>query len=193
MGQTSKGYKYIFEVIDGFTKYIKLYPCKTTNANEVINRLRDYFNTFSQPLRIIADRGSCFSSNAFKEFVEQHGVQLVLISTGTPRANGQIERSSRDITPMIAKVSPALNKWDTVLHEIEFTLNNTFHRVIKNTPSKLLFGIDQRGQVNDELKLYIESQNESERDLNKIGNEAANYITENQEKNKLEFDRKSSS
>lgn len=30
LGKTGRGFKYIFNIVDGFTKFIKLYPCKTT-------------------------------------------------------------------------------------------------------------------------------------------------------------------
>ena len=155
--KTSRGHKYIFEVIDGFSKFIKLYPCKTTDANEVCKHLSTYFTTYSQPIRVISDRGSCFKSATFKEFLEFRAIHLNLFATSTPKANSQIERrSNRDITPMLAKISSATNKWDTVLHEVEYAINNTLHKSIRNTPSQLLFGVDQRGKLRDELCVYLE-------------------------------------
>lgn len=39
---TEKSYKYIFAVVDAFTKFLWLYAtnCKTINTNEVINKLK---------------------------------------------------------------------------------------------------------------------------------------------------------
>lgn len=85
------------------------------------------------------------------------------IATGAPRANGQI-----DITPMLSKFSSANNKWDLELNKVEFALNNTFNKSIKNAPSKILFGIYQRGKVDDELRLYLESINAEERNLGNL-------------------------
>lgn len=54
--KSSKGYKYILSMIDAFTKFIKLYPCKSTKTEESIKHLRAYFNNYSKPNRIISDR-----------------------------------------------------------------------------------------------------------------------------------------
>lgn len=54
--------RYIFLVIDAFSKYVKLYATKSTNASEAIKCLKSYFEHYSRPLRIISDRGSCFTS-----------------------------------------------------------------------------------------------------------------------------------
>ena len=40
MDSTSKLYKYIFAVVDGFSKFVWLYPTKSTNAAEVVRNLK---------------------------------------------------------------------------------------------------------------------------------------------------------
>lgn len=46
--------KYIFLIIDAFTKFIKLYPCRTTNTKEVIKHLTSHFSSYSKPYRLIS-------------------------------------------------------------------------------------------------------------------------------------------
>lgn len=41
MDSTSKHYKYIFAMVDGFSKFVWLYPTKSTGAEEVIRRLNE--------------------------------------------------------------------------------------------------------------------------------------------------------
>lgn len=134
--------KYIFVVIDAFTKFVRLYVCRTTNSDEVIKHLRDYFRTYSKPLRIISDRGTSFTSQTFSEFLENESVKLILVASGTPRANGQVEIVNKSIVPMLAKLTDSANKWDRVLHKAEFPINNTVHRSTGQIPSMLLFGIN---------------------------------------------------
>lgn len=83
---------------------MKLYPCKTTNTSEIIKHLKHYFNAYSIPDQIVSDCGSCFTSNSFKEFNNEHEVKHILIATACPRANGQVERFNRVLTPVIAKL-----------------------------------------------------------------------------------------
>jgi len=48
-------YRYIFLVVDAFSKFVKLYAVKSTNASEVIKYLKSYFEHYSRPLCIISD------------------------------------------------------------------------------------------------------------------------------------------
>lgn len=101
--KTSRQNKHLFVVVDGFSKFIKLYACRTTSTNEVIKHLTSYFSYYSKPLQIITDR----------------------VAAGVPRANGQVERFNRSVTPMLAKLSEDPRKWDLHLTEVEFALNNS--------------------------------------------------------------------
>lgn len=152
LAKTSKGYKHILSVIDAFTKFIKLYPCKSIGTEENIQNLQTYFKTYSKPKRIISDRGTSFTSTTYKNFVNDEFIEYVLIAVGTPRANGQIERFHRVIIPMLSKLCDTPQKWDKVLHAVEFALNNSICRTTNQTPSRLLFGIDQVGTVDDKIQ-----------------------------------------
>lgn len=59
---TLKSYKYIFAVVDGFSKYVWLYPTKSTDAAEVIKPLNSRVEIFGNPQRIKSDRGAAFTS-----------------------------------------------------------------------------------------------------------------------------------
>ena len=103
--RTRNRYKYIFEIIDAYTKFVKFYPTISTNSEEAIRHLKTYFGSYSKPRKLVSDRGSAFTSNKFKDFVVENGIQHILIATATPHANGQIEIINRSLTPMLAKIS----------------------------------------------------------------------------------------
>ncbi|XP_011687110.1 PREDICTED: uncharacterized protein LOC105449550 [Wasmannia auropunctata] len=83
-------------------------------------------------------------------------IKHVLIAVGTPRANGQVERFNRIIIPMLAKLSESPSDWDSVLHRIEYYLNNTMCRATSETPARLLFGLGQKGEPNDLLRDFLQ-------------------------------------
>ncbi|XP_076301534.1 uncharacterized protein LOC143219409 [Lasioglossum baleicum] len=127
--------------VDAFTKYIKMYPTKTTNTADLIKCLKSYFEHYSRPLRIVSDRGSCFTSREFDEFTQEYNIQHVMIATASPQANGQVERYNRTILPMIAKLMSERGVvWHNVLREVEFACNNTFCKSTNKSPSMLLVG-----------------------------------------------------
>lgn len=63
--KTNHRQRYIFEIIDGYTKFVKFYPVTSTNAEEVIKHLKLYIKAYSKPAKIVTDRGSAFTSGKF--------------------------------------------------------------------------------------------------------------------------------
>lgn len=108
----------------------------------------------------MSDRGTSFTSNEFEEFLKEDNVRHVLIATVSPKANGQVERINRILGPLLAKiVDNSIGKyWYKVLTEAEFSINNTMNKSIGDTPSRLLFGINQRGPSIDGIKEYNSKQ-----------------------------------
>ncbi|XP_018397325.1 PREDICTED: uncharacterized protein LOC108775423, partial [Cyphomyrmex costatus] len=99
--------QYILTVIDGFTKYVKLYATKTTSSAE-----------------------------EFQNFLKDHNIKHVLVATGSPQANGQVERVHRTLTPMLAKLTENRDGkyWYHVLSDVEFTFNNTANKSTGEAP-----------------------------------------------------------
>lgn len=185
--------RYIFLIIDAFTKYVKLYAVRSTNATEVIKCLRSYFEHYSRPLRIISDRGSCFTSREFEEFLNNQNIQHVKIATASPQANGQVERLNRTILPMIAKLADERNtSWCSTLKDVEFACNNTVSKATNECPSMLLFGVRQRGDTIDGLRdaLELRGQIGTSRELPCLREKASVRIRKNQDANKRVYDRK---
>lgn len=188
--KTPRKNKFVFEIVDAFSKFVKFYPCRSTSTRESIKNLNTYFNSYSRPNRIISDRGSCFCSDEFKTFLEEQNIRHILIAAGTPRGNAQIERVNRDLTPMLAKLTPEPHKWDSILNEVEYAMNNTFNKSINIAPSVLLFGIYQKGKMNDSLKEYLLTFQNFNRDLDRVRTEAEVKNKLSQEQNKRYFDAK---
>lgn len=185
--------KYIFVTIDAFTKFVKLYATKTTNSREVIECLKHYFTHYSKPKKIVSDRGSAFTSAEFLEFVTEYGVQHVKIATASPQANGQVERVNRVLKAMLSKLTDndLGKKWYKVLNDAEYSINNTISRATAETPSRLLFGVDQRGEVTDEVREFLkENINTQKRDFTEMREKARGQIVKSQEYNKTQYDRK---
>lgn len=184
--------KHVLVVVDAFSKFTKLYPVKTTNTKEVIKSLETYFSNYSKPLRIISDRGSCFTSDEFLDFCKNNCIQHIKIATGSPQSNGQVERINRSLTPMLAKESELdPGDWTKHLSKVEFALNNYENKSTGFTPSTLLFGIRQRGDIHDNICEYLQNHvfEKDSRDLKTIRKEAHEKTVRSQEANKVYFDK----
>lgn len=108
---TSKKYKYILAVEDGFSKFTWLYPTKSTDAAEEIKHMRSCVTVFQKPTTYYQHKGTAFTSKHFKEFCADHNIDHVEITTANhwiARGNGLIERVNRVILSVLAKMSAAV-------------------------------------------------------------------------------------
>lgn len=184
--------QHILVVIDAFTKYTKLYATKSTTSKEAIECLGQHFANYSRPHVIVSDRGTCFTSNEFEEFLQENNSRHVLVATASPKANGQVERVNRVLGPLLAKLidNPSGKYWYKVLTEAEFAINNTLSKSTGDSPSRLLFGVDQLGSAVDRIKEHLDEDASSDDcDLEEIRQKAEKNILKSQEYSKHQFDK----
>ena len=182
--------KYILVIVDAFTKHVKLFAVKNTSTNEICCSLQKYFDNYSRPRRIISDRASCFTSTNFKNFIEHNNIKHVLVATGSPQANGQVERVNRVLKTILSKITNPLNHsdWVNKLTDVEFAINNSVNCSTRKTPYMLLFGVEQRGRNIDHLTEYLEEKfprKEQNLEVNRL--DAAENIEDMQNKNQKYF------
>lgn len=184
---------YLLVVIDAFSKFILIKAVKGTDTKYVISTLKDIFNTFGTPVRIISDRGSSFTSLAFKKFLNDIGVKHVLNAVATPRANGQVERYNRTITESLATAnngSPE-SRWEDHVAKVQWSLNNTLNKGIGRTPAEVLFGCRMSGTSDSRLNTVIRDDLQSNLGESRetIRNEVSEYISKNQDYQKTKYDK----
>ncbi|XP_036346770.1 uncharacterized protein LOC118756086 [Rhagoletis pomonella] len=145
MEATKKAYNYILVVVDAFSKFVWLYPTKSTGAEAVLDRLRKQAAIFGNPARIVTDRGSAFTSHPFKEYCAEEGIQHLLIATGVPRGNGQVERMHKIVVPMISKLCQEKpSQWYRHVKRVQQYINSTPPRSTKFAPFRIQTGMEMR-------------------------------------------------
>lgn len=138
-----KRYRHIFVVVDAFSKFVWLFGTRSTGSIEVLDKLSTLAAIFGNPKRIISDRGTAFTSNEFHEYCGRENIQHVLITTGVPRANGQVERINRTLIPILTKLTaPKSGEWHKYLWRTQQCLNAD--RSTGKTPFQLMFGTYMR-------------------------------------------------
>lgn len=71
LSSTRKNYKHIFVVINSFTKYVWLYPTKSTTTGEVVSRLKKQATIFGNPQRLISDKRISFHIKRFSTILRE--------------------------------------------------------------------------------------------------------------------------
>ena len=66
----------------------------TTNTSDKVLKFRDkYITQHGVPRKIHVDQGSCFTSNKFKIFCNNEGIELVYSPVNDHRGTGSVERT----------------------------------------------------------------------------------------------------
>jgi len=144
---------------------------------------------FGNPAIIISDRGIAFSLLEFSNYCKQEEIKHSMITTGLPRANGQVERINRTIIPILTKLSlDDPTKWYKHVSSLQQILNSTYQRRINTTPFELLTGTKMRlnnSNITELLKKELQQQFEKERDTKRI--QAKEQIIKVQEENRRTY------
>lgn len=83
---SKRGNTYLLVVVCNLTKFVKLYPTKTTGVKGVKRALKQLFGEIGVPYRIISDRGTAFTSKKFEEFCLERNIRHTLNSSRHPQA-----------------------------------------------------------------------------------------------------------
>lgn len=114
------------------------------------------------PKKVITDRGTAFTSQEFRKFLEERKINHTLIAVAAPWANGLVEGVNRFLKSSFSKLIDELQDWYENLDTVQYVLNNTYHSSLKSSPSKLLLGYDQRNHDDvilvDCLKKVVEKE-----------------------------------
>ncbi|GFY04792.1 pro-Pol polyprotein, partial [Trichonephila clavipes] len=136
-----------FTVVDAFTKFTWLYLVKTVSSESALEKLKQQQKTLGNPIRIISDRGSAFTSKLFNDYCDEENIQHLQIATGVPRGNEQVERIHRTLIPVLTKLSlDDSTKWYKYVDRLQRILNSTICRSTKWTPFELLVGTKMRNK-----------------------------------------------
>lgn len=190
---TAKKYQYLYIVVDAFTKFVWLYPVKSTGVSEVLKRMRAQGETFGSPQRIVSDRGAAFTSKDFQEYCQQEHIEHVQITTGVPRGNGQAERINGVIIPALTKLSiEDPMKWYRHVGTLQRFINDTKARSTGRTPFKLMFGVQMQNPEDHRLAKIIEEAIREDFEIERINDrrQSKGQIQKIQEENRHNFNSK---
>ncbi|XP_076674658.1 uncharacterized protein LOC143372393 [Andrena cerasifolii] len=146
-------------VVDAFAKFVWIYPTKTTNAAEVVKKLAIQQKSFGNPKRIISDKGAAFTSKEFKDYCVSESIEHFTITTGIPRANGQVERINRTIISVLTKLSiEKPDHWYKHVDQLQRCLNSSFQRAVGMTPFEVLFGVKMKQKGDKRILSLVEQE-----------------------------------
>ena len=98
----NKGFRYIFIVIDNFSKYLWAIPLKNKYSQTITNEFSIVLTTSKRkPLKIESDRGSEFYNSIFQNFLKAKNIQHY--SRYTDKGPSIAERVIRTVRSLLKK------------------------------------------------------------------------------------------
>ena len=133
----NKNYRYIFIIIDNFSKFLWAIPLKNKYSQTITNEFSNILSTSKRkPTKIESDRGSEFYNSIFQNFLKSKNIQNY--SRYTDKGPSIAERVIRTIRNLLKK--PVFEKgnanWLSELPSVIKQYNNTIHHSIKMTPNQ---------------------------------------------------------
>ena len=131
----NKGYRYIFIVIDNFSKYLWVIPLKNKYAETITKEFSNILTTSKRkPLKLESDRGTEFFNSIFQNFLKSKSIHHY--SRYTDKGPSIAERVIRTVRNLLKK--PVFEKgkadWLSELPSVIKKYNNSIHSSTKMTP-----------------------------------------------------------
>ena len=142
----NKGFRYIFIIVDNFSKYLWAIPLKNKYSQTITNEFSNILTTSKRkPLKIESDRGTEFYNSIFQNFLKSKNIQHY--SRFTDKGPSIAERVIRTLRNLLKK--PIFEKgnadWLSELPIVIKQYNNTIHHSTKMKP------IDASKKSNEKL------------------------------------------
>ena len=131
----NKGFRYIFIIIDNFSKCLWAIPLKNKYSQTITNEFSNILTKSKRkPIKIESDRGSEFYNSIFQKFLKSKNIHHY--SRFTDKGPSIAERVIRTVRNLLKK--PVFEKgnadWLTELPSVIKQYNNTVHHSTKMKP-----------------------------------------------------------
>ncbi|KAL0556241.1 hypothetical protein IC582_004752 [Cucumis melo] len=140
--RTLRGFTVIWVVVDRLTKSAHFVPGKSTYTASKWAQLymSEIVRLHGVPVSIVFDRDARFTSKFWKGLHTAMGTRLDFSTAFHPQTDGQTERLNQVLEDMLRACALEFpGSWDSHLHLMEFTYNNSYQATIGMAPFEALY------------------------------------------------------
>ena len=147
--EKNKGYKYLFNLVDHFSKFGITYLIKDKKANTILSKLKLTFNCYGCPSEIGSDNGAEFKNLIVENFLKEMNIKFIHCIPYNPHSQGVVERFNQTLKDMLFSYYfeyENTNNLNESLDIVTKMYNNHVHTTTKYSPNEVFF---------QKMKLYL--------------------------------------
>ncbi|CAG2215436.1 unnamed protein product [Mytilus edulis] len=135
-----KGFQYICNIVDCFSRFAFGQACKTKSATEISKVVLSYIYLYGAPRILQSDNGKEFRNSNLKEVVDQFDTVQMHGRPYHPQSQGRVERFNRTLTEYFRIKMSERSNWSDQLPEFYYAYNNRLNKATRpKTPYQLFF------------------------------------------------------
>ena len=135
--------KYLLVLIDEFSRFPFVYPCKDASTESVLQSCSHLFSIFGMPAHMHSDNGKAFKSKSYSTYMHAKGISTGYSTPYHPQGNGQVEKLNGTVwqTILLALEDRGLSveHWESVLPDVLHSIRSLICTTTNETPHERLF------------------------------------------------------
>jgi hypothetical protein len=174
-----RGNEYILVLIDAFSRWVELFPTKSTTALETATCVFQHFGRFGTPEVVHTDRGTAFHNDLIAELLRLSGVEQSLTTAYSKEENAIVERANQEVLrhlnailfdarvhnawsydqlPMVQRIMNTVEKTTTGVTPAELILNNSVRLAPRILTPPTARDSTSRVALSDTMDSWIQKQ-----------------------------------
>ncbi len=141
--ETEEGMDTILVIIDTFTRFVEMYPCKGTGANAMCAAVLQHLGRYGIPDEILSDNGPAFCAELLEALCKVLGPDHITITPYSHEENGIVERANKEVTRFLSDLvrdEKIVTNWPLLIPLVQRIMNAAVHTSLGVAPATMVFG-----------------------------------------------------
>ena len=160
----NEGFGWALVIIDSFSKFACVVPCKKKAAVDVKDAFEKIFCIIGSPIILHTDNGKEFRNGLITQMCAEFDIKALHGRPRCPWVQGQVERLNGTLKFMLSTTAYSENvsyQWIKVLSKVVYTYNKVVHSTTRKTPFDLFMsGVFAKKDEASHLKNLIAKDQE---------------------------------
>lgn len=157
--KSDKGYKYIFNFVDVFSRKLFSYPIKSKSTDDMLETLKKAISEHGKPGKIWTDKEGALLSGKVQQYLKSQGIETY--HTYGRGKSAIVENLQRTQKSAIEQVTHG-KSWRKHVEPFEQKYNNVKHSFINTTPNSAFNQTDEGEAITQQTLRQIDAFNPKE-------------------------------